>query len=120
MVENLHFMQLESHYFKLINLLKENFYVTFILFIFFLPNLALKIKPAVVGASQSWSVGVEEQFYLIWPLAIQKINNKFLPVLFLFIIIVYPQLGKIVNYFNPAFSNPVSLIIQLLPIQIMH
>lgn len=41
------------------------------LFILFLPNLALILYTPVPFVSQSWSVGVEEQFYLIWPLLIK-------------------------------------------------
>ena len=37
-------------------------------FLFFIPNLAMQFYPAVAGASHLWSIGVEEQFYLFWPL----------------------------------------------------
>ncbi len=46
------------------------------LFVVFLPNLALITFPPVPFASQSWSVGVEEQFYLIWPILMKKAKNK--------------------------------------------
>ncbi|MBC5833320.1 acyltransferase [Flavobacterium sp. F372] len=45
-------------------------------FTLFLPNIALIIFPPVPYASQSWSVGVEEQFYLIWPILIKNVKNK--------------------------------------------
>ncbi|CAM4307364.1 acyltransferase family protein [Flavobacterium terrigena] len=45
-------------------------------FIMFLPNIALIIFPPIPYASQSWSVGVEEQFYLIWPILIKNVKNK--------------------------------------------
>lgn len=38
-------------------------------FLFMLPNLALVFFPAN-AASHTWSIGVEEQFYLIWPFII--------------------------------------------------
>lgn len=47
-----------------------------ILFIFFLPNLALAAFAPVPYGAHSWSVGVEEQFYLVWPLLIRKIKNR--------------------------------------------
>ncbi|MEG0983047.1 acyltransferase family protein [Algoriella sp.] len=41
---------------------------TFLLYIFMLPNLVLSNFGVVPYASQAWSIGTEEQFYLIWPL----------------------------------------------------
>ena len=38
-----------------------------LLYIFFMPNVALWLNFFVPYASQLWSVGVEEQFYLFWP-----------------------------------------------------
>lgn len=43
----------------------ENYSInSLLLYILFLPNLALDYF-RVVGCSQSWSVGVEEQFYIL-------------------------------------------------------
>lgn len=36
-------------------------------FVFMVPNVPAAQLHNVIGASQSWSVGVEEQFYLMWP-----------------------------------------------------
>jgi peptidoglycan/LPS O-acetylase OafA/YrhL len=41
--------------------------VNSILYLFFLPNIALGLKYVVPYASHLWSIGVEEQFYLFWP-----------------------------------------------------
>jgi peptidoglycan/LPS O-acetylase OafA/YrhL len=55
---------------------KANFWQNFILFILFLPNLAFSIyRTAVPNIGQLWSIGVEEQFYLIWPWFITKSRN---------------------------------------------
>ena len=40
-----------------------------------LPNLALASFPAVAHAGQLWSIGVEEQFYLFWPVLFEKSKN---------------------------------------------
>lgn len=44
------------------------------LFIFILPNVLYLIKPINFSA-QTWSIGVEEQFYLVWPLIINRFKN---------------------------------------------
>lgn len=54
--------------------LENNYWLNFILYLIILPNLALAFSPygtSVPNIGQSWSIGVEEQFYLIWPLIIK-------------------------------------------------
>lgn len=64
-----------------------NLFFKVILFVFFLPNLLSVVCGIVPFASQTWSIGTEEQFYLFWPVVFKKIKmNKFL---FLFLIIVF-------------------------------
>lgn len=59
------------------------------LHIMFLPNFALKAGKVIVGASQSWSVGVEEQFYIVWPLIVSFFNKKIMVSVFLCILIAF-------------------------------
>ncbi|MEO8761764.1 MAG: acyltransferase [Bacteroidia bacterium] len=59
--------------------------VKFCLFVFFLPNVALAMFSPVPFAAQAWSVGIEEQFYLIWPLLMKYIKQK---QIFFYIIII--------------------------------
>lgn len=57
--------------------LNSSFYFYLLLSILFMPNLVLDGYGVVVPcASQSWSVGVEEQFYLIWPVLMKLIKNR--------------------------------------------
>lgn len=44
------------------------------LYLLFLPNLAFVLYPAMPFASPAWSIGVEEQFYLFWPIVIKFIK----------------------------------------------
>ena len=43
--------------------------------IFFLPNLAMAAFPPIPYFAQAWSVGVEEQFYFVWPFLLRKFKN---------------------------------------------
>lgn len=60
--------------------------VTF-LYLIILPNLLRVTSIQVVGANQAWSVGVEEQFYLIWPLLIKWFHKKMPQFLIAFIVL---------------------------------
>lgn len=62
------------------NFLPYEFSSKLLLFIAFLPNVAALLYPPVPFASQAWSIGVEEQFYFIWP-ALIKLCKKPLIVL---------------------------------------
>lgn len=67
-------------------LLKENFTVTLILHLLILPNLMRATSVQVVGASQAWSIGVEEQFYLIWPILMKWFKKSIPQFLVVFIV----------------------------------
>ena len=71
-------------YFKLFT---NQFNVTnLILFAFMLPNLAFILFNPLPHIGHTWSIGVEEQFYLIWPWVVKRSKNNLLWVL-LFIIV---------------------------------
>ncbi len=75
----------QPHFSKLVENLNYN---SLPLFILFLSNFALKYFKPVFGAAQSWSVSVEEQFYLVWPHVIKycKGIKKILLVVILLLI----------------------------------
>ena len=68
-----------------------------LLYLFFFSNIAGILYGPVVGASQSWSVSVEEQFYLVWPWFIKLFSKKILLALVCilcfsnFIIYIFPN-----------------------------
>ncbi len=49
----------------------EHFSGSLLFYLLFLPNVAYALYMAVPNIGQSWSIGVEEQFYLLWPLLIK-------------------------------------------------
>ena len=53
----------------------ENFNINMLLYLLILPNLAFSLFSAVPNIGQTWSIGVEEQFYIAWPWVIKKSNN---------------------------------------------
>jgi peptidoglycan/LPS O-acetylase OafA/YrhL len=63
---------------------QQNFWGNLMLYAFFMPNLAFSIfTTAVPNIGQSWSIGVEEQFYLLWPLLISKSRNVLKSILWI-------------------------------------
>jgi peptidoglycan/LPS O-acetylase OafA/YrhL len=46
------------------------------LYTLFLPNLAINLLGLVPYASITWSIGAEEQFYLVWPWLNRVVSNK--------------------------------------------
>jgi peptidoglycan/LPS O-acetylase OafA/YrhL len=81
----------------------ENFWEKLTLYVLILPNLAVAKYHEVVGVSQSWSLGTEEQFYLIWPVIIVFFRKK-LPITLLLILLGYWSLrlffGKLASIFE--------------------
>lgn len=58
--------------------LTENYWINLVLYFFIFPNLAYSITGrAVPCIGQSWSIGVEEQFYLLWPVLIKFARKPF-------------------------------------------
>lgn len=57
------------------NYLHENFIQNILLYLIMLPNLALALFKPVPHIGQLWSIGVEEQFYAIWPWLVKYSRN---------------------------------------------
>jgi peptidoglycan/LPS O-acetylase OafA/YrhL len=73
------------------------------LFVFFLSNIALRIYGPVVGASQSWSVSIEEQFYLIWPWIVKFFHKSLIYVLIGIVIVM-----TVLNYNMERFDSHIA------------
>ncbi len=62
-----------------------SFWGSFLCYLFILPNLANAIYGSFPGIGQSWSIGVEEQFYLVWPLVLRKTKRPLIVMVIFFI-----------------------------------
>jgi peptidoglycan/LPS O-acetylase OafA/YrhL len=78
--------------------IQDHFISKVVLFFFFLPNLALAGFAPIPFIAQTWSVGVEEQFYLIWPVLIKKLKNTF--VALIGVIVFYLFVKFVMIYIN--------------------
>ena len=74
--------------------------------IFFLPNWVISSYPPIPFFAQAWSVGVEEQFYFIWPFLLKRFKNIVF-VLFTIIaiclsikLVLFPVLKFKLHYWN--------------------
>lgn len=81
LVESLPLFQKKNYYVDLIHYHYDHWALKLLVFVFFLPNLAILLFKPVAAFSHSKSVGVEEQFYLFWPVLIQYFHKRLLWVL---------------------------------------
>jgi len=93
----------EHYYFS--PLLKDNFYTKLAMYIFFVPGFVLAFFQTIPWAGHLWSIGVEEQFYLIWPWVMKKLKSGHL--LFLVLLVLVISIKIIIFIFVKYFNGPV-------------
>lgn len=77
------------YYFTMVTNTKNYSVETISLYLFFLPNIAVSMDKVMVGMTQAWSVGVEEQFYIIWPMIIFIFSRRKIALVFTIILTAY-------------------------------
>lgn len=95
---------------------EQNFYQNLIFYLLILPNLAFSLFPAVPNIGQSWSIGVEEQFYILWPIIISKsksILRTLLIIIFILIGIKILVLGLGSYFGNTSWYKPLKQFIAM-------
>lgn len=60
----------------------SHFYIKLIFFVLMMPNVIHAMGAGLAYGTQTWSIGAEEQFYLIWPWLLKKIRHKLRLMLF--------------------------------------
>jgi len=105
-------------YFNFIQLIRDpvlvmhsNFTWKLLLFAFILPNLVMVLFGVIPYAAHTWSIGAEEQFYLLWPVIIKFIKNKFLFAFILTLILLYTILLKTLTHFVDLFPDNKTLFV---------
>jgi peptidoglycan/LPS O-acetylase OafA/YrhL len=78
------------------SIIENNFLPILVLNLAILPNLSLFLFGAVPFSSQAWSVGVEEQFYLLWPLLIKYVEKIFFVLILIIVLLIILQNSGIV------------------------
>jgi peptidoglycan/LPS O-acetylase OafA/YrhL len=76
---------------------------SFLLNALMLPNLAFAVYGPVAHIGQAWSIGVEEQFYLIWPVLVKFSKNVLRTVILVGVLIVTFKVAVLLMcHFNPG------------------
>lgn len=72
------------------------------LYLAILPNVAVKLFPAVAFIGHTWSIGVEEQFYYIWPWLVKLSKNILLALISVIVFYLLMLFGlEYMRYLNP-------------------
>jgi peptidoglycan/LPS O-acetylase OafA/YrhL len=80
--------------------METKFYKALPLYLLFLPNYVLVSIATIPFCSQTWSIGVEEQFYLIWPALNKLFKNKLtiiISMIGIYLLIKYIVILKVVG-----------------------
>ena len=65
-----------------------SYFTKLFFFSFLMANVSYSLYPIVPFASQLWSVGVEEQFYLVWPLINKTFKKNFHKILIYIVLFI--------------------------------
>ena len=88
--------------------IEDDFYSRLTLFSLFLPNISKAFYDFVPYGGVMWSVGVEEQFYLIWPLILSFSKKYFRNIVLVILILVIIKIIFTLPFLN-TFENIVGI-----------
>lgn len=94
--------------------IQNNFLVISLLYLVMLPNYVLIIfAPHNPFVDVTWSIGVEEQFYFLWPSVINKVKNILRFSLVLILIQLTTEICEFYNFF-PAHHSQITTLLRRL------
>jgi peptidoglycan/LPS O-acetylase OafA/YrhL len=70
------------------NVVYSHLFFKLLLYTLLFPNLVLSLFGIIPYASHTWSIGTEEQYYLIWPVILRRFK-KYRLLLMFFVIFIY-------------------------------
>lgn len=91
--------------------LNDNYGLNLFLYLIIFPNIAHAMFNPVPLISQTWSIGVEEQFYLIWPVLAKKAKNIFNMLVIVFFVMIGIKV-LLLLLFKLGYGNHTLLIIK--------
>lgn len=83
------------------------------LYYFILPNLAMSGFGSIAHIAHLWSIGVEEQFYLIWPLILKFFSKKLVVFTLVFLCLIIPVIPHLADFLAvrfPVYEFPLMVI----------
>ncbi len=88
--------------------LNGTYWKQFLLYLCFVPNLAFSLYGPFPHIGQSWSIGVEEQFYFIWPIIFKKLTITFKLLLTFIVILILSKFSYFIFFSSlPQTHQPV-------------
>jgi len=78
------------------------FWVKLFMFVFFLPNV-VTVFGVIPYTSHTWSIGTEEQFYLVWPVIV-KYFKKFRILVVVAVLLFYHLVGYFIKTYADDFT----------------
>jgi len=88
--------------------LNDNFSGNLLFFTIILPNIAYSLYDAIPNIGQAWSIGVEEQFYFIWPLLMLLYGRSWRVIVVFMAAFIGLKMGVLLfeAVYNPEWIGP--------------
>jgi peptidoglycan/LPS O-acetylase OafA/YrhL len=83
-----------------IEIVHSNLALKLFFFFTFFSNLVLSNFGVIPYASQTWSIGLEEQFYLVWPVIVKYVKDILLFLIGVLVVMTFLKYATQINWLN--------------------